>query len=564
MTAAQYMPGAAVTRIGSARRVSLVIACLLAAFGFVGGKLVVLALRAQGEMKVALAEPIGQSWSRPDIVDRNGRLIATDVAVYSLFADPRLVVDRDTAVERLSAQFPDLNAAELRHQLADKARRFLWIKRGLTPREAERAHALGLPGFSLKSEPRRVYPSGNLFGHVVGAVNVDNKGLGGLERFLDESGRSEPVLGPVRSLKAPLRLALDAGVQQALMDELEAARQRYTSPAAAGLVLDIESGEIVGSASLPAIDPSRPEELMDRRFADRLTSGVYELGSVFKLATIAMAVDSGQASLDTVYDVRKPLTIGRFTINDLHPVGRPLTVREVFLHSSNVGAGMMALEAGTERQKSFLSRLGLLQPMRTEAGVVAPPLQPERWERIETVTIAYGHGLAVAPLQFAAAAAALVNGGHLVTPTYLAGPHPVLAAARAPVVSAATSERLREILRLNVTSPVGTGKRAEAETDAYRIGGKTGTAEIPTRGGYNEHAVISSFLAVFPTDRPRYLTLVLLFEPHAAEGAKGVTAGLNAAPVTGRIVQRIAPLLGVLPRRIETGSVGFDGKSGAQ
>jgi cell division protein FtsI (penicillin-binding protein 3) len=366
--------------------------------------------------------------------------------------------------------------------------------------------------------------------------------------MLDETGRAEAVQGPSRASGAAVRMSLDIGIQHALTEELKQASARYSASTAAGLVLDAGSGEVLGAVSLPEVDPARPADWLDPARADKLTGGTFELGSIFKTLTIAMALEAGTADLDKLYDVRQPLVVGPYVIKDLYPQGRPLTVREIFLHSSNVGAGMLALEAGAERQRAFLARMGLTEPMHTQAGLVATPLLPKHWGKIETITVGYGHGLAVAPLQFAAAVAALVNGGLKVTPTLLAtlgdgGERPRL-------VSASTSARLREIMRLNVTNSQGTGRHAEA--DGYRVGGKTGTAEMPGQGGYREKSVISSFAGAFPMDAPRYVVLVLLFEPHSGEGHGGrITAGLNAAPATARIVERIAPLLGVLPRRVE-------------
>jgi cell division protein FtsI (penicillin-binding protein 3) len=530
------------------RRVLATLLGVLLCLALVAGQLVRLALKSAPEIKLTVAEPLAGSWSRPDLVDRAGRLIATDVALHSLYADPQLILDRDEAVEKLAAALPGLDAGDLRKALADGSRRFVWVSRGLSPRQAQRVHGLGLPGLAFRSELKRTYPLGTLAGHLIGTVNTDNKGLAGLERLLDDTGRIEAVQGPGRLPQPPVRLSLDIGVQQGLADELKQASLRYAASAAAGLVLEANSGEVLAAVSLPEADPSRPADWLDPARADRLAGGTYELGSIFKTMTIAMALESGTADLDKVYDVRQPLTAGTYTIKDPYPQGRTLSVREIFLHSSNIGAGMLALEAGAERQRAFLARLGLTEPMRTEAGPVAPPQLPKHWGRIETITIGYGHGLSVAPLQFAAAVAALVNGGAKVTPTLLARSDD--GGARLRVVSETTSARIREIMRLNVTNSAGTGRRAEAE--GYRVGGKTGTAEMPGRGGYQEKAVISSFVGAFPMDAPRYVVLVLLFEPRTGEtGGDHITAGLNAAPATARIVERIAPLLGVLPRRVE-------------
>ncbi len=545
-------------------RTMVVLCGVLAAFATITGRLVWLALKGGAELKVNLAEPLARSWSRPDILDRHGRLMATDVAVHSLYADPQHILDLDEVVEKLGATLPGLDAAELRKALGDRSRRFAWVARSLSPRQAQIVHDLGLPGLAFRAELKRAYPLGPLAGHLIGTVNVDNKGVAGLERMLDETGQVEAVQGPGRTLRPPLRLSIDIGVQHALAEELKQAIARYAAAAAAGVVLEAASGRIVAAVSLPQSDPARPADWLDESRADRLMAGTYELGSIFKTLTVAMALDSGAADLDKTYDVRKPLTAGPYTITDLHPQGRPLSVRDIFLHSSNVGAGMMALEAGAERQRAFLAQLGLLAPARTEVGPMAPPQLPKSWGKAETITIGYGHGLSVAPLQFAAAFASLVNGGTGVRPTFLAEGGAKAEAGRA--VSAETSARLREILRLNVTNTAGTGRRAEAE--AYRVGGKTGTAEMPGRGGYQEKAVISSFVGAFPMDAPQYVTLVSLFEPKTGEGAgTHITAGLNAAPATARLVERIAPLLGILPRRVETRgpeSATFDAPAGAQ
>ena len=530
------------------RRGLLVLAVTTAGFAAISAQLVRLAMQAKPEIRLTMAEAMGSSWSRPDLVDRKGRLLATDIEVHSLFADPAVIIDLDETVEKITGLFRDIDAGELRRQLADRSRRFQWIRRGLTPAMAQRAHALGLPGVGFRKELRRAYPAGVLAGHVLGSVNVDNKGLSGLERDIDEGGLAEQVLTPGRSLRAPQRVSIDLGVQHAVADELERAMRRYGASGAGGLVMDARTGEIVASASLPAIDPGRPQDGQNGDRIDRVLAGSYELGSIYKLQTIAMALDAGLVTLDTQRDVRQPIDAGQYTIKDPYPQGRPLSVREIFLHSSNVGAAMLALEAGGARQKAFLAKLGLLDAGRTEAGPLALPQLPHRWEKIETITIAYGHGLAVAPVTFAAGLAALVKGGTRVTPTFRALPEGSEVIAGPRLIAAETSAQMRELMRLNVTHAAGTGRRAEV--DGYRIGGKTGTAEMAGLGGYRKKAVIASFAAAFPMDEPRYVALVMLFEPQGSDETKGgITAGLNAAPATGRIIERIAPILGVLPRQ---------------
>jgi cell division protein FtsI (penicillin-binding protein 3) len=540
-------------------RTLVAMALMALAFAAVAAQLVRLALSSQNEITSSLSETVGQSFARPDIVDRHGRLLATDVETYSLFADPQHVLDRDETVEKLGAIFPDLDRAMLRRDLADRARRFVWIRRGLSPRTAQEVHNLGLPGLDFRRELRRAYPGGTLAGHVLGYVNIDNRGVAGIERYVDEVVGVEAVQAAALAERAPVRLSLDIGVQHAVEAELAAAMRRYQSQGAAGLVLDVATGELLASASFPEVDPAHPSMSLDPLRIDKVASSTFELGSVLKTITVAMALDGGFATPATVLDVREPLAAGRFTIRDLHPLGRPLSVAEVFIHSSNVGAAMLALKAGPQRMREFLQQMQLLAPMKTEAGPIAAPQEPKQWRDIETMTIAYGHGLAVAPLQFAAAAGALVNGGTRVLPTFIKPP-PEAGQANVALIRSETSARIAELMRRNVTDPAGTGTRADVP--GYSVGGKTGTADIPGPGGYRKQAVISSFLAAFPMNRPKYLVLVLLFEPKPTDATGGeVLAALNAAPTTGRIIARIGPLLGMLPgaAAAETPGVAFDG-----
>jgi cell division protein FtsI (penicillin-binding protein 3) len=514
-----------------------------ALFACVAGQLSLLAATAAPEMVASLTEPITRSFVQPDILDRGGRLMATDIEMPSLFADPSQVRGVDDVSERLAGVLADFDQAEIRRLLSDRERRFVWLRRGLSPRLAQRIHDLGLPGLDFRNELRRAYPLERLAGHVLGSVNIDNRGTSGIERAIDETIGTETTLGAPVAGRMPVRLSLDLGVQHALDEELEAAMARYESKGAAGIVMDVGTGEVVASASLPGQDPARASELLDPSRPDRIQGGTYELGSIFKILTVAMALDSGQVTPDTVLDVTKPLTAGRFAIKDLHAAGRPLTVSEVFIRSSNVGSAMLALGEGSERQMAFLEKLGLVTPMRTDIGQVAPPQLPARLGRAEQITIAYGHGIAVAPIQFAAAAAAVINGGTAIVPTYFRG-RSNAPGTGARVLKTETSDRLRILLRRNVSEPIGTGRRADVP--GYRVGGKTGTAEIPGRGGYQEKAVVASFLGAFPMDAPQYLVLVLIFEPKGTADAAGeILAGRNAAPTAGRVIARIAPLLGV-------------------
>lgn len=517
----------------------------LLAFVSVGAQILNLGLTSRPQMSIAVSEPVATSFSRPDIIDRNGRLLATDVEAPSLFADPAIVIDRDEVVEKLLTVLPELNASELRTALSDRTRRFVWVRRGLSPAVAQRIHNLGLPGLAFRKELRRAYPGGQLAGHVLGAVNVDNKGTAGIEKYIDDAIGVDPVNSATLSTQAPVRLSLDIGVQHALEDELDTAVRRYSTQGAAGLVLDIKTGEIIASASLPRVDPAKATQGTDTATADKIAGGTYELGSVFKTLTVAMALDEGFAKPSSIFDVREPLVAGTHTISDLHSAGRPLSVTEIFTHSSNVGAGMLALQAGPDRTRAFLKKLGLLDVAKTEAGAMPAPQVPQRWERAELITVSYGHGLAVAPLQFATAAASILNGGVSVKPTLLKY-QPGTNAMAKRLVTRETSRSMASMMRVNVMEPGGTGKRADVP--GFRVGGKTGTAELAEGGRYNKSAVLSSFLGAFPMDDPQYLTFVLLFEPQGSEETNGQrTASTNAAPVTARLIGRIAGQLGVVP-----------------
>ena len=483
---------------------------------------------------------------RPDILDRNGRLLATDIKGATLYADPAKVIDRDELVEQVASVLPDINTAELREKLKN-GKRFVAIKRELTPKQQAEIYELGQAGLGFIEEYRRVYPMGATASHVVGHVNVDNKGLAGIEKFIDDN--------PQLAMSAPenavggeaVTLSLDLGVQHVLREELINAITTYRAKAAAGVVIDVQSGEVVAMVSLPDYDPNYREQALDKDRLNRMNSGVYELGSVFKVFTLAAALDGGSATMRSSYDASQPIHVGKFTIEDFHGKKRRLTVPEIFIYSSNIGAAKAALDLGIERHKAFLGKVGLLSRLSTEIGATAEPLIPSPWGRLNTITIAYGHGLSVTPLQLATATLPLVNGGFAVNPTFLPRTRAAGLKQSPSVLKPATSHSMLQLMRLNVLK--GTGKRAEAE--GYRVGGKTGTAEKVVGRSYEGSALLNSFLATFPTDAPEYVVLVTIDEPkRVPESHNEATAGVNAAPTVGKIVARIAPILGVAPKLV--------------
>lgn len=474
---------------------------------------------------------------RADIVDRNGVLLATNLPTASLYADPSLVLDPEEAASKLAALLPELSRAELMDKLT-RPGRFVWIKRHLTPRQQYEINRLGLPGVAFRGGERRVYPHGSLLAHVLGYTGIDNHGLAGLELALDDTLSVSGPNGP-----EPLRLSVDLRIQYALRDELSQAVAEFDAVGGAGLVLDVKTGEVLGLVSLPDFDPNLPGAPDGEARFNRVTLGVYEMGSAFKTFTTAMALDSGTVGLMDGYDASRPLKVSRYLIHDDHPKNRWLSVPEILVYSSNIGAAKMALDIGTERQRAYLDRFGMLRPAQIELPEVGMPLAPSPWREINTMTIAFGHGIAVSPLQLANAMAATVDGG-ILRPATLVKRDTRAPVAGERVIRPEVSEAMRGLLRLVVER--GTGRNADAP--GYLVGGKTGTAEKASDGRYNRKALLSIFIGVFPMSDPRYVVLAMLDEPHGNASTFGyATAGWTAAPVVRHVVGRIGPLLGVQP-----------------
>ncbi|MGL4323195.1 MAG: peptidoglycan D,D-transpeptidase FtsI family protein [Beijerinckiaceae bacterium] len=532
----------------SSIRLLVVGAGFLGLYGVIGGRLVQLALQppeVTGSIHRTTSSAI--SSARPDIVDRNGEVMATDVKMVSVFAEPRKIIDKDEAVELLTAVLPDLNARELRDKLSTK-RGFVWVKREITPRQQVEVHRLGIPGVGFVPENKRVYPNGNIAAHVLGFANVDNQGISGIEKYIDGRGLQD-LAGAgfalsARDMKA-VELSIDMRVQHALRDELHKAMEKFRAKAAAGAIIDVNTGEVVALASLPDFDPNNPVDALDPTRINRVNVGVFEMGSTFKALTIAMALDSGKFSLNSSLDARNALRYGKFKINDFHAQRRVMRVPEVFTYSSNIGTARMALGIGVEGHKDFLRKAGQLDRLVTELPENAMPIVPSKWGELNTMTIAFGHGLAVAPLQAAMATAALMNGGYLITPTFLKRTQEEARLVAKRVIKPETSEAMRFMMRLNAEK----GSASKANVPGYYAGGKTGTAEKVINGRYAKSRLFTTFMAVAPSDKPRYLFMTLLDEPQPTKDTHGyATSGWNASPTTGRIIERVAPIMGIEPR----------------
>jgi cell division protein FtsI (penicillin-binding protein 3) len=527
-------------------RLGLAILAFGIGYAIIAGRLVMLAAVPDAHMGRRTITQDAVATARPDILDRNGEILATDVRAPSLFAEPNRIIDVDEATELLTAVIPDLDAVEMRERLGSK-RRFVWLKRDITASQRAEVYRLGLPGIGFLPENKRVYPNGAEVSHLIGHVNIDNQGIAGIEKWLDRNGLADLHMAGLATdrLQEPIELAVDLRVQHALRDELFKARDKYKAKAAAGLIVAVRTGEIVSMVSVPDYDPNNPRQALDPNRINRLTTGVYEMGSTFKALTLAMALDSGKINLNSTFDARGPLHFGKFEIHDAHPENRFLTLSEVFTYSSNIGAARIALAMGVEQHKAFLRKMGQLDRLRTELPESAEPLVPRNWGELNTVTIAFGHGLSVAPLQAVMGICALMNGGYLIQPTFLRRSEEQAKAIAKRVIKSETSDKMRYLMRLNAEK----GTARQADVPGYYVGGKTGTSEKVVGGHYSKDRVLNSFTAVLPADDPRYLVLIMLDEPQALPETHGFrTSGWNAVPTGAAVIARVAPLLGVQPR----------------
>jgi cell division protein FtsI (penicillin-binding protein 3) len=528
--------GRNVDRAAKARaRVGLAILLFAAIYAVLAGRLVMFAVGADSHGARRAGSQDAIATARPDIVDRNGEVLATDVKAPSLFGEPRRIIDKDEAIELLTAALPDLDTIEARTRLSSR-KGFVWLKREITPKQQQAIHKLGIPGIGFLRENKRVYPTGAAVAHLIGLVNIDNQGIAGMEKWLDNNGLADLHRAGFATdrLQRPVELSIDLRVEHALRDELLKAKEKYKAKAASGLVSNVRTGEIVALVSLPDFDPNNPKEAHDPERINRLTTGVF-----------AMALDSGKANLNTLYDGRGALKFGKFTIHDTHPVGRPITLSEVFTFSSNVGAAKIALAQGVEAHKAFLKKLGQMDRLRTELPESASPIVPKRWSELNTITISFGHGIAVAPLQAVMGINACINGGLLIPPTFLKRSEDEAKAMAKKVLRTETSDKMRYLMRLN--AEIGTAKKADVK--GYYIGGKTGTSEKVVNGRYSKKQVLNSFTAIIPADNPQYQLLVMLDEPKALPETFGfITSGWNAVPTGGKVIARIGPLLGIEPR----------------
>jgi cell division protein FtsI (penicillin-binding protein 3) len=529
-------------------RIRWVIAALLLIFGVVGARLVQLGMVVTDTTIEGQARDIITA-TRPAILDRNGLEMAVDIRVPSLFADPRAIaaVGVDTAVEALRSVMPELDADWLRKRLSgDKG--FVWIQREVTPALQEKIMSLGIPGLDFVTESKRFYPGGSDAAHILGAVNIDNQGIAGIEKHMDDEGVALlQSIGLARGNElAPVQLSIDMRVQHVMHDQLADSLKRYRADAAAGVMLDIKTGEVIGLVSLPDFDPNNPVSALQKGTFNRVTSGIFEMGSSFKTITIAGAIDSGKVRINDIFDARYGIRFGRFTIDDFHGKHRMLSVPEIYKYSSNIGAIRVMQAWGKDNFRDYITKIGLDKRLSFfELPELRDPDVPKTFSEVVAATASFGHGLSITPLHMAMVYSGFVNDGCELPPTLYKRSLEQAQPLCTQIVSPRTSQDIRYLMRLNALE--GSGTRMNMWAKGYRAGGKTGTAEKVVNGHYATGANFNVFGSAFPLDDPRYVMVVIVDNPHAENAQSGTTAGWNAGEVSGRIIGQAAPLLGVSP-----------------
>ena len=492
---------------------------------------------AQGSSPLAIPPRDAGPHTRAMVVDRNGEILAISLPTAGLYANPREMMDTDEAARKLKSVLPSIDLEVARARLAS-GKQFVYLARHITPNEHLAINNLGIPGIYFQATERRRYPQGRVAAHVMGGVDVDARGVAGVERAFDERLRNNP---------APLKLSIDVRVQAAMRDELSQSMAEFHAIGACGIVMDVHTGEVIAMVSLPDFDANKAGEATNEQRFNRAITGMYEPGSTFKLQTAAMALDSGAAQLWSSFDAAHNIKIGRFTIQDFEGKHRVLTFPEVIAYSSNLGAAHMAQQVGTERQRSWLQAMGMFTRVGIELPEQGQPIvQPAaNWKEIATMTVGFGHGIAVSPLHVVRGTAVLANGGMMLRPTILEAEGPPSDEHR--IMRQITSDTVRKLMRLVVTD--GYGK--PADVPGYFVGGKTGTAEKTMGHGYRKHANVSAFMSVFPMNAPRYAVYFMLDEPKGNASTAGYsTAGAVSAPGAGRVIARIGPMLGLMPETV--------------
>ncbi|WP_071798130.1 peptidoglycan D,D-transpeptidase FtsI family protein [Natronohydrobacter thiooxidans] len=548
-------------RIRAEGRLLALALLFLSAFVVLGARMGLLAATTPLELSRGVLEDI--SGARADIVDRHGRVLATNLATHALYAETRRMVDPVRAAQELARIFPDIDGARMAERFTDKNRRFIWIRTRLSPEQMQAVHDIGEPGLLFGPREMRLYPNGRMAAHVLGGASFGQQGVraaevigvAGVELFFEDRLRD------LAQVDQPLQLSLDLTVQSAVTEVLEGGKRMLNARGATAVLMDVHTGEVISLVSLPDFDPNnRPPpptegEPADSPLFNRAVQGYYELGSVMKTFAVAQGLDSGRVTPGSIIDTRGPLTFGRFRIRDFRNYGPQLSVKDVMVKSSNIGTARIMQPIGATAQREFLDRFGFLEPMPLELAEAARarPLLPARWSELSVMTISYGHGLSTSPLALAAGYATLVNGGRRVTPTLLRQDQ---VQPGEQVIAPRTSDQIRLMLHQVVQE----GTASFARIPGYPVGGKTGSADKPNPrgGGYKKDAVLATFASVFPAHEPRFVLVVTLDEPVDTTGPEPRrTAGWTAVPVSAEITRRVAPLLGLRPVSLDIANASF-------
>jgi cell division protein FtsI (penicillin-binding protein 3) len=525
----------------SKNRLFIVLFCISFAFMVLVFRLFDISLSSTEDIKTLANKRNGIDFflQRATITDRNGVILATNLSTASLYANPQKIIDPKATIQKLCGIFNYLNCKELEERLIND-KTFAWVKRHLTPREQQFVHDLGLPGLYFIREEKRVYPQGNLFAHVLGYADIDGQGLAGVEKYFNAN--------LLENSNVPLELSVDSRIQEVVREEIANQVSLNNAIGGSGIVINVETGEVLALVSLPDYDPHHINEASDRQRFNQATLGVYEMGSTFKVFTLAMAFDGKYVNVNDAFDVGIALKVGRHQIHDFKGRGGILSVPEILMYSSNIGTAQIAMKVGAKQQRNYLKDFGFMDYVDIELPEKSYPMYPTQklWGYASLVTISYGHGMAVTPLHLASSFSTIVNGGYLLKPTLLK--NPVLQDEEEKesnrIISAKTSDLMKRVMRLVVTH--GSGKRANIP--GYLVAGKTGTPEKVVGKGYSKNANIPAFVGAFPINDPKYAVVVMIDEPSGNKLNGGMlTGGVIAAPVAGKIIERIAPILSVQP-----------------
>ena len=533
--------GAALKQALDVARTRLLVAAAVFSFGIliIIGRLVELTVIRHGEEPSIADQDLtkGLRTGRADILDRNGQLLATTITTSSLYANAKQISNPQEAAQKLLTVLPNLNAKDTLNRLKSD-RPFIWIARHLTPIQRQQVLRLGIPGLSFMGDQRRIYPHDRLAAHILGYTDIDNRGIAGIEKGLD------PILS---SHHEPVRLSLDLRLQHIVRDEVAKGIEEFSALGGCGAILDARTGEIMAMVSLPDFDPNHPTNATEEELFNKVTLGIYELGSILKVTNTAMALSYGVVNLGTKFDATHPLKIGRFTVTDFKGKNTWMNVAEIFVYSSNIGSARMALATGAEKQRAFMEKLGYLQTPHFELPEVGAPMVPKRWRDSTTITLSYGYGLSISPLQAMLGISTIVYGCYQ-KPT-------LLFQSRVPelpqrTISEDVSQKMLQLMRFVVTH--GTGRKAN--TPGYYIFAKTGTSNLQVGRGYQKDRVRTNFVGVLGKSmtNPRYIIYVMLEDPKRLQKTYGYNnAGWNAAPIGGNIIARFAPMMGFEPYETE-------------